>query len=98
MLFRSGGSTAERPRFPGPLLRRTRGPDPSSKATLFYDFKQGCIYWSGSLSHEYGEGVDPGIINAKCFYLINGDTPILISDRSEGMSVRPVVTNDAPVE
>ena len=26
---------AERPRFPGPLLRRTRGPDPSSKATLW---------------------------------------------------------------
>ena len=24
-----------RPRFPGPLLRRTRGPDPSSKATLW---------------------------------------------------------------
>ena len=23
------------PRFPGPLLRRTRGPDPSSKATLW---------------------------------------------------------------
>ena len=28
------GPQAERPRFPGPLLRRTRGPDPSSKATL----------------------------------------------------------------
>ena len=25
------GPQAERPRFPGPLLRRTRGPDPSSK-------------------------------------------------------------------
>ena len=29
------GPQAERPRFPGPLLRRTRGPDPSSKATLW---------------------------------------------------------------
>ena len=29
------GPHAERPRFPGPLLRRTRGPDPSSKATLW---------------------------------------------------------------
>ena len=26
---------AERPRFPSPLLRRTRGPDSSSKATLW---------------------------------------------------------------
>ena len=29
------GPQAERPRFPGPPLRRTRGPDPSSKATLW---------------------------------------------------------------
>ena len=27
--------SSELPRFPGPLLRRTRGPDPSSKATLW---------------------------------------------------------------
>ena len=30
-----GGATGRTPRFPGPLLRRTRGPDPSSKATLW---------------------------------------------------------------
>ena len=30
-----GSCQAERPRFPGPLLRRTRGPEPSSKATLW---------------------------------------------------------------
>ena len=29
------GPQAERPRFPDPLLRRTLGPDPSSKATLW---------------------------------------------------------------
>ena len=34
-LFLWVGPQAERPRFLGPLLRRTRGPDPSSKATLW---------------------------------------------------------------
>ena len=29
------GPHSERPRFPGPLLRRTRVPEPSSKATLW---------------------------------------------------------------
>ena len=40
---------AERPRFPGPLLRRTRGPDPSSKSTLWapsMGFSRQ-EYWSG---------------------------------------------------
>ena len=40
------GPQAERPRFRVPLLRRTRGPDPSSKATLWVKAQH-----EGALTH-----------------------------------------------
>lgn len=64
----------------------------------YFDFRQGCIYWSGTLSNEWGEGVEPDVTDAKCLYLRNGDPPLPILSRSEGLSVRPVITRDAPLE
>ncbi len=64
----------------------------------YFDFRQGCIYWSGTLSNEWGEGVEPDVTDAKCLYLRNGDPPLPILRRSEGLSVRPVITRDAPLD
>ena len=60
-----GGAQAERPRFPGPLLRRTRGPDPSSKATAVELTKGSNIKVGAENVHWAEKGAFTGEISAK---------------------------------
>ena len=63
-----------------------------------YELNEGCHYWSGTPYYECGD-CEADDTQANCLTVIDGDyIDVLFTYRSAGLSVRPVITKDAPVE
>ena len=63
-----------------------------------YEFDEGYHYWSGTPYYECGD-CEVDYTQANCLTVIDGGyIDVLFTYRSVGLSVRPVITKDAPLE